>query len=90
MAEASGSADILRVDPTKPLPKSKKKKSTAQSDSTLNTVTWEHPFGSSFFENIAIIFDISKQDAREEWAAWPRRVIEQDHNRVMMVVLSSE
>lgn len=92
MAEASRSdVDILQVDRTKPLPKSKKKKSAAQpASSNLNTVTWEHPFGSSFFENVAIIFDISKQDAKEDWAAWPHRIVKQDHDRVMIVVLSSE
>jgi hypothetical protein len=86
MAEAKESMPVLKL-------KSKsKKKSAAQHDSRqeLNSVTWEHPFGSSFFENVAIIFDISKQDAKEDWAAWPHRIVKQDHDRVMMVVLSSE
>lgn len=57
--------------------------------SLMNKVTWKFPWGSSFFETTALIFNISQRNADQERVKFPRQPMNQTESsaNVLMVLL---
>jgi hypothetical protein len=59
--------------------------------SVMNPVTWQHPYGSAWFETAALIFCISQRNAERERVQFPVKPLKQTpSSNVIMVVLESK
>lgn len=68
--------------------KKKAAKPASDAKAPMTAVTWEHPYGSAFFESIALLYDVSQRNAQLDWLKTNvSRQLKQTNDNVIMVVL---
>lgn len=58
--------------------------------SAMTPITWQHPYGSVFFETVAIIFNVSRNNLEYERTRCPPVQPLSQHSSVVTVVLERE